>query len=305
MLKYYLILIIVITISDGKIKIEIKTSNYSNRTVIKYEGSNINQVTDKEIQLFNITDGNLKRGVENELGKAPDQVFLKDPTIYGALFETYGWPDVRRKLSIKKATIVEFIKQDVTLKRNDHINISSVAVKSKTDMVAPVTNTVQHIWDKDGLPEEDIKYTIKIDFGYDQIVHNVTWRDSKTTTFDSAIRKSKGVTEILPGQSIVSKLLAEKVILLIEMEMEAQLVGNIVINYARKYGSHYIWAPTLGNIMKAAELHNGVTTKVHLEIRYYTNARLVVVDKDTGKEIGVKDKKDQKKIKLNRQFHFS
>lgn len=298
MINFYIFCILFFTICEGKIEINISTSNYLNRTMITYKGSDIKHVTDKEILLFNITKDNLSRGVKKEFGKYPDEIYLKDPTYYGDVFKKHKWPEVRRTLSVKNITIVEFIKKGVVLNRIDHINNSTDIIRSKIEFSEPVTNTITAIWNKRGLPEDDIKFEVNIDFGYAKVKHEANWRDPGVAAFDLYTRKTEAFVDIPSGQSIVAKLLTEKIILLIEVEMHAHLKGNILVNYARKYGSQYQWSPKIENIMKAAKLYNGLTTTLLIEVRYYTNGRIEVIDKNSGADIVTTEKNVQKKLKL-------
>ncbi|KOB73627.1 Follicular epithelium yolk protein subunit [Operophtera brumata] len=290
-MKKLTILAVILTVCSAKINIYIKTSDYLNKTEVKHTGRDIKLVTDEEVALFNITHANLNRGIRIEMGKIPDDIYLRDPTPFQDLFKEFEWPQVERVLSIKSAKIEEFMKDNIVIKTHEHINNTSLSIQSKTDMMEMVENTVLSIWSTNGLPKDLINYGVNIDFGNGNWSFNDTWRDETLKSVQLPFGASKGLVHLKSGQTIVSKLTGNKIVMLIEVEYIAKLVGNIIADYDRLYGKYHFYSPALLNIMRAANLKNEVVTTEFLEVRFYTNPKVEVFDTDTGEELNVELKK--------------
>lgn len=297
------ILTVFIAVGSAKININIKTSNYFNKTEVNFTGKDIKLVTDEEVSLFNITHANLNRGIRIELGKVPNDVFLRDPTPYDDLFKKYKWPEVRRVLIVKSAKIIKFMQQNVTMKTHVHINNTTMTIKSKTDMMVMVENTALSLWSPNGLPKDVINYNVTIDFGYGNWTFGDTWRDERLRYTNLPFGTNKGIVDLKSGQKIVSTLSGIKIVMLIEIEYIANLVGNIIADFKSLYGKYHFYSPSLHNIMRAAKLKNEVVTKEFLEVRFYTNPKIVVFDIDSGEELNVELKKRHWRKKGEYIFH--
>lgn len=302
-MKKLAILTVFMTMCSAKININIKTSNDLNKTEVKYTGKDIKLVSDEEVILFNITNQNLNRGIRIEMGKVPDDIYLKDPTPFQDLFKEYEWPQVSRVLIIKCAKIEEFIQNNVVIKTHEHINNTTVSIQSKTDMMEVIENTVSSLWSTNGLPKDIIHYGVNIDFGYGIWSFDDKWRDESLKFVQLPFGATKGIVHLQSGQTIVSKLSGNKVVMLIEIEYIATLVGNIIADYDRLYGKYHFYSPALGNIMRAANLKNEIITKEFLEVRFYTNPKIEVYDKDTGEELNVNLKKRHSRRKGKYSIH--
>nr|XP_021195732.2 uncharacterized protein LOC110380165 [Helicoverpa armigera] len=272
--------------ADARITINVTISSDETdmKVNISYKGNHDKVVTDEELKLFNITYPRLNKGLRVELGKVPNDVFLKNPTPYGDLFEKFHWEPMKRRLTVKKTKILDIITEDVVLGSHEYINKATTSIKSKRTMNTTVINQFSSTWSKTGLPDSEIltNYTMIFDYGNHTYVNK--WRNESTKAAKMTIGVTKeGLITIKPKTTVVTKLIASKTIVLVELLYEAKLVGSIIANYAEVYGKYHFWAPSVKSIMKAGNMTNEVLTTEILEIRCFTNPRLQVYDKLTGK----------------------
>lgn len=268
---------------SAKIKIDIKTDSYYEDVRIKFSGYDSKLVTDKEIALFNITKNNLLKGVRVELGRYPENIFLKDPTPYKNLFKRFKWQEVRRHLKITKTKVLQIVNENAVVNVHEHINTASHSINYTGDVFQRVENTILSLWSKYGLPEDDIFYDIEVKFHNKIHKYENKWRNDSVKTVNSDFGlKKEGFIEIMPDQTILSNLTGLKTIILIEVEYTAKLTGSIIADYEALYGKYHFYAPTIAKIMTAANLFNEVKTTEWIEIRCYTEPYLRIFYKDTG-----------------------
>lgn len=286
--KSLIFLLTIPVIIEARLKINITVGSFRNNVKIQTFGSDMKVVTDKDIKMFNITDYNLNRGFHVELGKAPDNLFLKDPTYYDDLFQFYEWEPVKRKLFVKKIKILEPVFEDVELKRQSFINNSSTTVRSNVSIFQNVETVVRSSWEKKGILDEDIYYNITVYLHNNYFGYIKKWRDSKIMSKNLPIGiAEEGFIETKPGQIVTTKLSAHKTVVLIEITYAAVLTGSIIGDYQNLYGKYHFYAPAVIDIMRAANLTNEFLTKELLEIRCYTSPKLDLVD-GRGRKVYVK-----------------
>ncbi|KAL0859810.1 hypothetical protein ABMA27_010154 [Loxostege sticticalis] len=267
----------------GEIKINITVASNKYDAVFKYSGHDNKVVTDREVKLFNISMANLNRGFRVELGKVPDGgILLKDPTTYGNLFHKYKWPEVQRHVEVNKIEVIEIVNKEIDLETNEITNNSTGDSQTDKSLFQNVEVNAFSTWSEKGLPEDEIFYNVRIDFEGSHFKYENKWRNSSLKTKQVRFGKSiNGKVTIKPGQTLVKKLTATKTIFVVKVDYQARLVGNVIGDYESLYGKYHFWAPTIGNIMRAAKIPNGITTSEKIEIRCYTDPQLQIYDKAT------------------------
>lgn len=288
MLLRLIILTIMPLLCNAKIKINITVASNFEDTIVQFSGHDYKLITDKEITLFNLTDDNIKRGIRIELGEAPADVFLKDPTPYDNLFEMYKWPEVKRNLHIFEARVVDIFNENVEVEACDDINSTPTPINATVGILKNVENTVSSTWSSKGLPDDDIYYEVNINFLRKAFKYENKWRNGSSRYVVEPFGVIKeGYVKVNPGQTVTTKLMAVKTVLLIEVDYSAKIIGSFIANYAHTYGKYHFYAPSVFDIMKAAKLNNELTTTETLEIRCYTDPHLEVLDKLTGEAVHV------------------
>lgn len=286
----YLAYVIILFVKcNAKINVNIKVS--SNRAVsgVNFTGDHKKLITDKEIRLYNVSEDNLKYGVKVELGKAPDDIFLKDPTRYGDLYRKYKWNEVRRSLQIQSAEIDDIINENTVVTTIDHINNTTSKLKKNIRIYKNVHLNVKSLWSDKGMFVDDIPYRVNVSIDLQKFVFENKWRKDnyKTEKMTFGVN-SFGIVNIEPGKAVTMKLLGKRTIIIAKLTYVARLTGQIITNYARLYGKYHFYAPSISNIMKAAKLKNEILTTEYVEIVCYTDPYVEVRDKSTGKKIPIK-----------------
>ncbi|XP_072933710.1 U-megalopygitoxin(8)-Mc8-like [Epargyreus clarus] len=279
---YIVVLLLIITSCYSKIQINIRTASNIRKSVITHSGSGDKLVTEKEINAFNISDSNLKRGVRVELGKYPQDVFIKDPTRYGNLYPKYNWSQVTTNVRVKRAQVTEIVSENATLKRHNIVNNTSGRIVKKVSLKEVVEHTVSSSWSDEGLSELDVSYHVNMIYDGGSFKYENKWRNNvfQSSSFLFGV-PNIGDILIAPGQSVTIELKAMKIIMLVKIEFAAKLIGNVIANYALNYGKHHLWAPSVDDIMKAAKLKNEIVTTEFLEIRCYVEPYLKLFDTNT------------------------
>ncbi|CAH2061798.1 unnamed protein product, partial [Iphiclides podalirius] len=281
-------LVLQCVLCESRIHLFVYAAPTKKEVLINYYGVDEKVVTALEEKLFNITDSNLRKGVLIELGKEPDDIFLKDPTKYGDLHYKYNWMPVKRSLRVKSAEVVDVISDKVVVKSIEHINNSTRTIKSRAIISEMVESTISSFWSVDGLPEDEVYFDIDYSFNGRAVKYHNRWRHDnfQSASLPFGVTKN-GYIIINPSQRVVSRLKGTKTILLIKIRYAASLVGNIVLNYAHVYGKYHFWAPKVSDIMKAAGLTNEIVTTELIEVRCYTNPELEIFDGVTKETVTV------------------
>ncbi|XP_050358155.1 uncharacterized protein LOC126778539 [Nymphalis io] len=291
----YFVCILIFVKCHARININIKVASSKGGTAVSFNGTDMKLVSEKEVKIYNITDYNLNKGLRIELGKAPDNIFLKDPTTYGNLYSNYKWKEIHRKLYIKSAKIIDIVNEKVELKSRNYINNTTRKAKIKVNLHEPVETIISSFWDKDGF-HDDIYYNIIVDHYKTKLNFTNKWMDNNFKSKKSIFGMSNvGFINIAPGNTVTTKLTAKRTVILLKVKYTSSLIGNLVINYARVYGKYHFYAPNISNIMKAAKLNNEIIITEAIEIKSYTDPVLDVIDNSTGKQMPM--------IFINKRFH--
>ncbi|XP_026759978.3 uncharacterized protein LOC113519122 [Galleria mellonella] len=284
--KYIILFLFMYKSSNGKINLNIKVASNENDINIAFFGHDNKLVGDAEVNLFNITKDNLNKGLRVELGKVPDDVFLTDPTPYYNLYEKYDWPEVKRQVYVKNISVLYVTNEEILISSHEHVNNSTDTVKSSKEMIRNVEATIASTWSNEGMPKDNILYDINIDFRTKQYKYENKWRDDalRSVFIPFGVAK-KGYIDLKSGRTIVKHLRGKRTYIVLEVVFSAQLIGSVIADFAQLYGKYHFWAPSVQNIMKAADLNNEIVTKERIEIRCYTDPKLEIYDKETGKVI--------------------
>lgn len=283
---FFVILFVLPLFIDAKIIINIKLKPSKSDIEIKSSGADHKIITSLELNIFNVTREKLNKGMRVYMGKVPNDIFLKEPTVYGDLFQKYKWEPVKRRLRMVKGKVINKYTENTVLKTHEHINNSTTVLKTKRNLFENVENMAKSSWFADGIPSDDINYDVELDLGYGKFKYENKWRSEMQHVSKMPVGVSTDeVIPIKPSQTIVTKLIVTKTILVIELEYKADLIGAAVANYAELYGKYHFWAPSIQNIMKSAKMKNEILSRERIEVTCFLEPRLDVRDKVTGEII--------------------
>ncbi|XP_041985727.1 uncharacterized protein LOC121737998 [Aricia agestis] len=281
----YKLIVIVILIKSCAAKLELcitLTSSRSSSKGITYSGQNEKLITNQEIKLFNISEDNLKAGFRKELGKRPDDVFLKDPTYYGKLFERYKWRQTYRIIKIDRTEVIGIVNKEYTIKVTDIINNTTETISAEYSSFEMVENDVSSSWYAAGIPNDIVSYNLTIKYGLQNVTFTKHWRDNKpkynTTMFGI---KTNGFVKVPPGKVVTKTLSGMRTTMVVKVHYKAYLNGLVVGNYGHTYGKYHFYSPSIDNIMKAANISNEIITTEVIQLNWYTDPSLTAVDKIT------------------------
>ncbi|KAJ0170574.1 hypothetical protein K1T71_013945 [Dendrolimus kikuchii] len=292
MLIKIVLLITILGYVQSKLSIDISTDPDDKDVSIEYSGIEISVITDEDISLFNIDTANLKAAFKKHYGKVPSNIYLKSPTPWGDLYETYKWEQVTKVLSVKSARVKSNVRNPIVVLTQDFVNLSNNTVKVNTGISHTVENTLTTSWNKEKefTVSQEFEYDVNFLFGKAQgttaFSYTTTWgtgaEQSETTTIGST---SAVETELAPGKAVTAILSANAGILEIEVIYKMSLRGNVAVNFKKAFRDHHFWGPPIQNVMASGGIDNEVTVYETIKFGYHVDASLKVFDRSTGKPV--------------------
>lgn len=273
------------------IDISVVAGSDASSSSVQASGSVQHIITQQERDSFKLNDNQLKNAVLVYFGKRPNDAYLSSPTPWGDLYKTYGWPQVQTVLVVDKAEIMGLTSQPVIVKTQEFVNNSSQKGTFNVAISEQLSNTATTSWNMGASLTVTEKITAGIDFiakGSAELSMSLTTSfgvggsNSKTVTVGS----NSGVTvELDPGESIIASLSASRGSLRVRIWYRAYLVGSTAVNYNPPYKDHHFWSLPISGVMQAGGLKNEIMTVQDIEIGYYSNSKIELSDKLTGKAI--------------------
>lgn len=272
------------------ISISIIAGNDESASSVNASGTVQHVITDEERTTFKLGDKQLKDAVKAYFGKSPNDAYLHSPTPWGDLYKKYSWPQVQMVLVVQSAEILGITSEPVIVKTQEFTNESSKKGTFNVAINESVNNTTSSNWSTGGTLSVGQKITYQIGFlgtgggGETSLSYSQSWgvggQESKSITVGS----TSGVSvELDPGESIVAELMASRGVMKVRVRYNAYLIGNTAINYNPTYKDHHFWSLGIGGVMSSGEVKNSVQSTEDIEIGYYSNSKIVIKDKTTGK----------------------
>lgn len=275
-----LIFIITIFLSQGNGNINIHISTCNNITLFRYEGAYVQELTDFEIQRFNITDDNLKNAATKYLGRRPDNIFIRNPTPNSDIFKKYKWKEVSRIIKIANVKMIKRKERSVNILTHNIINNSSKEKVLDTDILQRVKNKVKTTWINGNFDAyHDIKGHFKVNFKDSTVEFNLRWGEDVFKENSVEIgTKNGGRVKLKPGASVTSKLIASRVQVRLQIDYEVRLGGVVVTTFRRKYGKHYFWSIPTENVLLYGDIDPVIRARQYVDLDYYCDSNLLVFD---------------------------
>lgn len=271
------------------IDILIRAGEDANASSIEASGSVQHVITDDERATFLIGDKQLKDAVAAYFGKAPNDAYVKSPTPWNDLYKTYGWDQVSTVLTVESAEILGVTSQPVIVKTQEFSNQSSQKGTFNVAISETLNNTSTSYWQTGGTLTFGRTISVGIDFviGKGSIENSMSysqsWGVGGTQTKSITVGSTSGVTvELDPGETIIAKLSASRGVLKARVRYNAYLTGYTAVNYDPTYKDHHFWALPIADVMAAGGIPNSVKSVEDMEVGYYSNSKIELVDKDTG-----------------------
>lgn len=258
---------------------------------VKATGSIQHVITNDERGTFKLSDSELKSAVNAYFGQSPTDAYLSSPTPWGDLYKTYSWPQVQTVLVVSSAQVLGVSSQPVIVKTQEFANNSSKKATFNVAVSESVEDTVTSSWNTGGTLSISQSISVGVDFIVkgtvkDTLSYSQDWNvggsKSKTVTVGS---ESGASIELKPGQAIEAKLSASRGVLKVRVFYNAYLIGNTAVNYDKGYKGHHFWSLPIKDVMAKAKINNSVKSTQDIEIGYYSNSKVDLFDKKSGKAI--------------------
>ncbi|RVE53786.1 hypothetical protein evm_001448 [Chilo suppressalis] len=273
----------------SKAHVNIKASLIEGVSAVDFVGSTLDVISDQEIQTFGLATEPLKNAADRYSGGKPDDVFLKSPTPWGDLYKTYGWAEVRRRLTPQSAKIIGIRSQPVIVTTQEFKNDSSVNATYNAGITQQVQETVSNTWTKGG----ELTVGAEISYSVDLAVASVggTASMSYASSWGRENTQSKSVTvgstsaievELKPGQVAIATLHAIRGTLEVEVNYTATLEGSVACNYGKKHKDHHFWSYDVNEVLGAAGMRKSIDSTEVLKIDFYSDAKVQLMDKATN-----------------------
>jgi len=265
-------------------------------STVSATGTDQHIITDTERNTFKIQDSDLKDAVRQYFGKAPNDAYLSSPTPWNDLYKTYGWPQVQTLVSIQSATVTGSTTSSTALSEKVFTNNSSTPATFTADLTQSVTDTTETNWSQSNsvTVSQSVHYGIDIVGGETTFSYNYNWGQGGSQTNSVTVGDSSGVSvELQPGQSVIAKLTANRSKVTVRVVYNATLSGDTAINYNPTYQGHHFWALDINAVLNAAHKATTATITTDIEIGYYSNGTVTIVDAAKGNVL------KEEKVKLS------
>ncbi|XP_026743579.1 spherulin-2A-like [Trichoplusia ni] len=269
----------------AKIEVDITASDDEAQRQVHVSGSNVDIISDLEIDTFRLSEDNLKSAVRAYFGSEPDDVFVKSPTPWGDLYITNEWKQVTRVLKPVRATILSVVSKPMLVMSHEFNNTSSKQATYEARMRQEVENTVVSTWERSGeiAASNYIKYGLDMKAmavaGQATISYVSRWGENVMKSQTVSVGSETAVTVTLePNQKVTAKLYATRVSMKVQINYEASLLGSVAVNYADAYKGHHFWSFDINKVLAAGDMSRSINSSEVIETGFYADSKVVIHD---------------------------
>lgn len=260
----------------------------------KASGSLKHIITDKERKTFQLGGKNLKDAVKKYFGKKPGQAWLHGPTPMENrvkdLYKHYGWEEVQVVLEPVEAKVLSVNSKPEIIETQELKNESSKKGTFKAEISQSVNNTTESSWTTGGAFSIKQKISYGINFegigvsGETSFSYSKSWGEGGKKSTSVTLGSSSGLdVELLPNESVLVKLSANRGTMKVRVTYNAYLIGCTAVNYNPPHKGHHFWPLPIGKVMSKAGIPNAIKSTEDIEIGFYGNTEVELKDKKSGK----------------------
>jgi len=150
-----------------------------------------------------------------------------------------------------------------------------------------VTNSVSNTWSNSESVSVGQKISYKASFiggevgGETSLSYSQTWGESKTESKSVTVGTTSDISVVLkPGESVKAQLTASRGVMKVRVTYKVYLTGLTAINYNPTYKGHHFWGLDINQVMSAAGMATSKTITEDLEIGYYSDSKVVLIDNE-------------------------
>ncbi|XP_063384751.1 spherulin-2A-like [Cydia fagiglandana] len=252
----------------------VKAAAAKNESSVTINGTDRNIISDIEMKSFNMTTSKLMAAVRAYSGGRPEGVFVKSPTPWGNLYEKFNWTEVTRVTDVKRAEIINFATEVVTLSKYNCINQSNSTVivcDIKTDVNNYVSNNFT-----------GKRMSINADYNVNLVNLNrklVLRLGVNNFTEDAMNLQIEDKISLKPSQSAVYVLNATKVNIDVLVDYESSVFGHVAANFYLRYKGHHFWVYNVRELIETVGSMSAVQRNTDIiTIEYFIDAFAYAID---------------------------
>ena len=249
-------------------------------------------ITDEEMETFKVTTGELMMALYKGNGRMPTLPYLHDPTPpFGNLYrDTFNSTQTSTIMSITSAEILGITSEPVILKTQEFDNSSSVEATFNVSISDSVSETATSTWSTGGTFTIGQKVSYKIGFlgssvgGETSLSYSQSWGIGGTESKTVTVGSNSGMQVTLkPGQKVVAELTASRGVMKVRVRYNARLAGCTVVYYFPNYKGSSYYSFSTPVVMSNGGVNNSIVSTEDIEIGYFSNGKITVVDGVTKK----------------------
>ncbi|KAI8433666.1 hypothetical protein MSG28_015664 [Choristoneura fumiferana] len=259
---------------------------------VSLSGSSVSLISPSERAEFQLTEWQLLSAVEKLSGGRPAEAYVGEPTTW-RLYPTYNWHQVQRVLRPVKAKIVQLKSSPVTVTTKFFDNRSFAGKATFQGSVSlQKKNTFTSTWSSATALSLGQEITFSFNIGVasfessTSFEYATSWGKDSSQAQTTTLGSESGIElELEGGRAAVALLSATRGELVLEVEYEALVVGQVAANYPGRYRDHYFWAYDVRALLAAAGQPHVRRSKQTVRVGFYSDDTVAYYDHETGEPL--------------------
>ncbi|CAB3222580.1 unnamed protein product [Arctia plantaginis] len=279
----WLVLLALPALILASISIDIIASEDKSEPQVHISGSEVNVISDIEIESFKLYDNELKRAVNADFGATPNDVFLKSPTPWNDLYKKYGWTQVTRIFKPIRAKILSVKYNDKLVSTQVFRNPSTKVATYRALIRHDVEDTIASIWETNEQLSTDFNISYGTVIGKASVSYTSRWGENVMKSQTVTVGYETGIVITLqPNQNVQAELYATRGAITVQIDYEATLDGYVAVNYAAAYRRHHFYGLDINEVLSAGNMKRSLFSSENITLSYYLDSEVVLHDYDTN-----------------------
>ncbi|XP_028165632.1 spherulin-2A-like [Ostrinia furnacalis] len=264
----------------------------------EFHGKIENDISNEDKDAFDITDDNLKRGVEALMGAWPNYVSLGH---WQDIYKQRKWTPVKITLKPIKGKVIRISSEPVIVSTHTLNNLFSNKATFKAGISTEVRNSITSSW------FQSLSKTVgdQISFGINfkvpgangsELSGGISSTNSISFTSNWGVRSyketsiavgssSEVLVDLEPGQEAVAVLSATKGSIEVQIDYLTSLQGNVACEFSKTYRGRYYWRQDINTVLSAIDMPIHILSRQTLKIGYYSEAKVTLTDRTSNKTL--------------------
>jgi hypothetical protein len=260
------------------------------------KGNEFHVITDPERQTFQINDIQLKNAVAKYFGQAPTDAFVKSSdswpdSSWADLYSRYNWSQVTSVMEVQDAKVIDISSKPVIIASRFFQNKSTKPVIFTASITENVANTIESNWSSSQSVTAGLSFTEKVEIGIEgfgktefaptQIFSMTdTWGKGGSSSQTTTVGSTTGLSITLnSGEAVTAHLIATRGTMKVKVNYKIHLTGDTAVNYEDTYQGHNFWALPIEDVMSSAGIPNYKIVIQDIDVGYYSDAYVIVLDR--------------------------